>query len=474
MTTQELFNNFSRGINWNATSYIAYKILVTLFTFTLYRYATAETFSYWANINSTLFLLLLWSDFGLRKSIPRFLPELAHNQRHLFIRHAIWFQALILIGLLPLFAYYLWIFPRIHNTYILAISSGLFITEGCVSLMRLLCHTYFLHRPFNILATSIMILEIGITLSMLIILEEQKLLSVMLGVKLCASIILLVLASILFARRHKSYSGTHTTSWDSMRGKFIKHSGIMWVNTNLKSLSERNFLVPFFTYAIGPVYANIFKVANDAALLFYRILIKTVGSADTVLLAHVQAREDRGILMPIAFTKLTTKVAAICLPLLGVIFVIFLQGDYLFNDPFIFRLFLIMSCGYIAEVLLLPYERILEINHNYWLLFLAYIPYGIMLVLLFTQQLNMILGLLGAIICIHIVRLVSLCMMVAFAHYHYHLKFPFRYFLKHAFIYVCIALCTHSSLEYVKPWYAQRAPYIVAYLHNRIKPYYHS
>jgi hypothetical protein len=86
MTTQELFNNFSQGVSWNATFYIFYKIVTTIFTFSLYYTLSTDIFSAWANINSSLFLLLLWTDFGLRKSIARYCAQLINTEKSLFIR----------------------------------------------------------------------------------------------------------------------------------------------------------------------------------------------------------------------------------------------------------------------------------------------------------------------------------------------------------------------------------------------------
>ena len=93
-----------------------------------------------------------------------------------------------------------------------------------------------------------------------------------------------------------------------IKNAFIKHSLIMWANNNLKSLSERNFLVPFFTHIFGPGPANLFKVANDGALLFYRIAIKTIGTTDTSLLAHIETSQQHKKLMPIRAQEPKSKI----------------------------------------------------------------------------------------------------------------------------------------------------------------------
>jgi len=192
----------------------------------------------------------------------------------------------------------------------------------------------------------------------------------------------------------------------------------MWTNNNLKSLSERNFFIPFITYTMGPVLANSFKIANDAALLFYRIVVKTIGTTDTLLLAHIVTLKQKK-LMRFAFTKLTTKVTRLCLPLLGVVFFLAIKGSRSTQNPFVFHLFIIMAIGYLIETMFLPYERMLEVNSKYKYLALAYIPYVVMLMGIFSGITMPFFGLLGSIMIVHGVRLVSLSMIVYFV-YEYH------------------------------------------------------
>lgn len=454
MTTQELFKNFSHGVRWNAAFYIFYKITTTIFTFVLYYTLDTVIFSAWVNINSSLFLLLLWTDFGLRKSITQYSAQLIDKEKYLFMYHIIWFQIALLILALPLFIYYLFTTLHIALHAILPIASAVFISEGCVSLVRSIFHAEFSHKKFNSISTYTYIAELVINITLVYTIPNAvSLICALLSTKLCANIIILAISYKLHTRKTDMHASIPHTSWSHIRSQFIQHTSIMWINNNLKSLSERNFLVPFFTHTIGPVYANIFKVANDAALLFYRIAIKTIGTTDTALLAHVQARIDSDEVMPLAFRRLTTKVVGLCLPLLGIIMVVSLQSNYWFNSSFIFYAFIIMATCYLTEILLLPYERLLEIKQNYFLLFIAYVPYSIMLILLFTHQLNTYLGLLGTIACIHGVRLVSLLIMAVCARYYYVAQFPFRFFIKGACVCTGVVLVIHQGIHYSQSWY---------------------
>ena len=79
MNFNQLISQFNSGINWNACFYIIYKSTNTLVTFLLYQHLTSYDFTIWAITNSTIYITLLWADFGLQKSIPRYSPVFAQD-----------------------------------------------------------------------------------------------------------------------------------------------------------------------------------------------------------------------------------------------------------------------------------------------------------------------------------------------------------------------------------------------------------
>ena len=425
MNTHELFSKFSQGLNWNALLYTTYKLLFTLLSFMLFNTLTTTDFSCWANINSTVFLLLLWLDFGFRKSVPRYSPEFVKDSQanKKFISAIILFQSLVLVSSIPLLQFFLKIIIQTLNqpkTPVIILGSMLFITEGIIAILRLIYHSYFLHKQFNLLAIIFMIIEMVINITLIYTISQSSiLLTVILINKIIVNTIIGIISSIMLVKIIPSPIATPTKiNIHQITRKFIKHSAIMWINNNLKSLSERNFFIPFITYTMGPVLANSFKIANDAALLFYRIVIKTIGTTDTLLLAHIVTLKQKK-LMQFAFTKLTTKVTRLCLPLLGIVLFLAIKGNTSTQNPFVFHLFIIMAIGYLIETMFLPYERILEVNNKYKYLALAYIPYVVMLISIFSGITMPFFGLLGSIMIVHSVRLVSLSMIIYFV-YEYH------------------------------------------------------
>ena len=453
MDTHDLFSKFSQGLNWNALLYTTYKLLFTFLSFTLFNRLTTADFSCWANVNSIVFLLLLWLDFGFRKSVPRYSPEFLNDKQanKKFVRAIILFQSFVLISSIPLLQFLLKIVIQNPGPAIIMLASILFITEGMGAILRLIYHSYFLHKQFNLLAIIIMMSEMSINMILIYTINQSAfLVTTILINKIVTGAIMGIGSSIMLIGIIPSPIIITKINTRQITKKFIKHSAIMWVNNNLKSLSERNFFIPFITYTLGPVIANSFKVANDAALLFYRIVIKTIGTTDTLLLAHIVTLKQKK-LMQFAFTKLITKVTHLCLPLLGIVFFLAIKGSITIQNPFIFHAFLIMVTGYLIETMLLPYERILEVNNNYKQLILSYIPYVIMLISVFSGISISFFGLLGSILLIHGVRLVSLSIIIYFV-YKYHPN------------YVASNLYPNILSKYIFRFFSSLSNYLISYL----------
>ncbi len=457
MNTHDLFSKFSQGLNWNALLYTTYKLLFTLLSFLLFNRLTTADFSCWANVNSIVFLLLLWLDFGFRKSVPRYSPEFLNDKQanKKFVRTIILFQSFVLIGSIPLLQFLLKIVIQNPGPAIIMLASILFITEGMGAILRLIYHSYFLHKQFNLLAIIIIMSEMGINMILIYTINQSAfLVTTILINKIVTGAIMGIGSSIMLIGIIPSPIITTKINTRQTTKKFIKHSAFMWVNNNLKSLSERNFFIPFITYTLGPVIANSFKVANDAALLFYRIVIKTIGTTDTLLLAHVVTLKQKK-LMQFAFTKLITKVINLCLPLLGIVLFLAIKGNITVENPFVFHAFLIMVTGYLIETMFLPYERILEVNSNYKQLILSYIPYIIMLISIFSGISIPFFGLLGSILLIHSVRLVSLSIIVYFV-YKYHPSYITSS--------LYIPNISNISSKYIFAFFSYLVNYLISYL----------
>ena len=448
MNNTQLFNKFTQALNWNAFSYVIYKLLFTTLSFVLYTKLSTIEFSIWANVNCVVYLMLLWADCGFRKSIPRFAPVFAQNKRgfYYFTRGVIAFQVGLTALLLPLFLYF--IIQLVSTQYIFyALGCFLFVTEGIVAIMRLVFHSYFWQKQFNLMATSFMIMQIGINLGFFLYgFESTRLMYVLFINNIITGLLITFFSLILLKIINKDeiIQNTKQINIKKETQQFAKHSVIMWVYNALKSLSERNFLVPFLTVTVGPLIANAFKVANDGALFFYRIVIKTIGTSDTSLFSFIEIKKANKTLLNTAFKKLTIRIAILCIPLLALVTTVYLNGAHFTNENII-KTLSIMATGYLIETLFLPYERILEVKRRYWYLFACYLPYICMLVFLISGNIFGTLSLVKAVIVVHSIRLLSLFCMVFCSWFLYNVQFPAKFILYISIVSLIIVAILYQS-----------------------------
>jgi len=468
MNIDQITKKFIQGTRWNASFYTLRKISSTILTVILFKKLSTIEFSIWANLHSAIFLVLLWLDFGFKKSLPRYCPEFAKNKQSMkqFAKYIVLFQALAIAAILPIFivtvSYLLTRSQITSKIHLLYLGCMLFAAEGLRSVMRLIYHSYFWQKQFNTLMSCLIIAKT--TVNLIIIFSAypiQKLLKLLLIAEISTSIIAAIISTIMlkYLYKDKNYPGNKILDFNKTMKDFAQHSGMMWVNNNLKSFTERNFMLLILTRILGPAQSNLFKLANDGALLFQRIVKKTIGTTDTSLLSHAQNLTGQGKVMHTAFTRLANKISSLCAPLLGILLIILINfKGRLFSNPFVFKTFVIITMFYLTESLLSPYERILEIKRRYLLLSISYSPYILMLLFgLFSFAKNSIisqLGLLGMIIIIHFFRLSSFLIMVYFVKQKYKIQFPLKNLIRMFSTSMAICLFASVALKVFLYWQA--------------------
>ncbi len=259
--------------------------------------------------------------------------------------------------------------------------------------------------------------------------------------KVCMSIIaifsLLSSLKMLYQPVHDNDEPINTKQ---LTKDFVKHSGVMWLTTSLRSLSERNFIVPFLTYSAGPALANAFKLGNDAALVFQRIVLKTIGTADTSLFSYIKIGTEEKKLTEVAFRKLTTKITSLSLPLLGLIGLLAWGFYGKSENTLIFHIFCIIGISYLVEVMLLPYERLLEVKRKYKYLLSVYAFYSLLLMILIFACSSSLIGMRVTIALLCTVRLVSLLIMAYISRSLFQVQFPFKSFFNRMVICVGVGI----------------------------------
>jgi len=433
MKTDDLFRAFADSHRWNALVQLIHKASFAILSFSLYKALTVADYSIWANANSTIFLTLLWLDFGLRKTIPRYAPRFADsttNMRRFVIGVALIQITLILIALpFLIWNFRNWTSGTCYSHTLPLLAGSLFLVEGANGLLRLLHHAYFWVKQFNRFVAMTALIET--MLALVIIWAAPPSATIVLGILSVKLVTALMLAGAAIWQLHTLLQRPKNISCEEKKKpppakELVIHAGAMWTTNTLKSLSERNFMFPFLTHTMGAELANLFKVSNDAALFFYRMVLKTIGSTDTTLFAHVDVVGWRQNLVATAFDKLSIRVAALVIPLLGIAVLCTCACSQFCVNGVIFQLFLIMTVAYLLEMILLPYERVLEVQRRYAALARTYIPYLVAITMLLATSGMTSIGLVGTVLAIHIVRLVTLLLISRTVQRDYRLLLPIK------------------------------------------------
>jgi len=181
-------------------------------------------------------------------------------------------------------------------------------------------------------------------------------------------------------------------------------------------------MFPLITHIFGIYEANAFKIANDFSLLICRAAIKTIGTTDATMLAHAHQDGSGKTTMQDAFARVTTRSAALCIPLLGIVGVMIVKNYPASHTSF--SLFALMTTGYLLETILAPCERLLEIKKRYLAIILSYLPcLAITLCMLFGTVAS--IGLLSTIALVQLVRLVTALLLAGILAYTDHIYLPF-------------------------------------------------
>ena len=424
MNKPTLFSYFNAALGWNAAFYGLYKIVSAALTFFLFKQLSPSFFSCWATGNSLIFLLLLWIDCGFKKSIPRFCPlYLGINYHRVFITKVLMLRILIVLVSFPFVWFCLkswWGHPDIVPWVMF-----LFFTHGMASVFELLYHAHFWQKEYAIMHTASLVLETLCNITLLSsTTNAQQIVKGLFLNKAIGAIVVTMFAMLLLPYLYKKTTLTSNSmphNQSELKRSFIRYSLFMWWSTTIKSLSERNFLVPFFTITLGEPLANTFKVANDAALVFQRTVLRTIGIADMSLLSYAMLEETSQFMQ--AFTHLARTLIFLTLPL-ATVTVLLTKKFRTLDSTELAVLFGIIITGYMVEMVLSPYERLLEVKFRFKELCKSYIPYLIGYTALIVAAMQNRIGLVVYIGLTQTLRLTSAVCMLWYGYDRHNDPFP--------------------------------------------------
>lgn len=418
---QPLFSSFYKALGWNAFSYIVYKCCAMLLALFLYKRMEQQDFTAWATLTSVTFLLLLFLDCGFRKSVPRYCPDFLATRTTYkrFISTIVVVQITILVLSLPW--YYTWVVPSFitpayqeSQKLVYGLAAVFFFLQGIIALLRLIYYAHFWNKQFNTAMAIVVSLEsLTAILCCFIDISNRWILTCVLAIHCAGSLVLtLICSSMLFWLPYKTRPSNRVSA-KTLTSQFITHSCFMWGSNVIKSITERNFLLPYVVYYLGPGVGALFKLTHDASLFFYRFAHKTLATNDTSLLAY--ARQDEPFFFKLAFIKLKRTVLLL-VAMISTLACVLSFFSCIYEPAFLPRsaiaLFCIFFLGYMVEIVLSPYERLLEVSREYRSLVVAYMPYCFLLMVMLYTKTIITAGLVPFVAILQLLRCLSSCLMV--------------------------------------------------------------
>lgn len=415
MNTKELFHAFNAGLFWNGSLYFAYRLSSLALSLVLFTKLDSIQYCSWTTSMSCIYLTLAWLDCGLKKSVTRYSHVFTSSARvyGFFVLALIAFQLPVLTFVGP------WLFKKMTcaisgSTAFAVYLIPLLLTEGLISIFKILFHAQFFIKQFNVLGFSLLIFRTMIVIASVwygiaqpIPLLYQVHLITNIITLLCAPPLLYYLSMKSFLSKKELVSQKIGDSSFILVFDFVRHSVIMWSTSLARTLSERNFLIPLFSVILGPFATANFKVSNDIALLAQRLLAKTIGTTDTALLATCLLEPGKKHLLPVALKHIIKSLLLLSVPCM----IIILVCSY--YAPKHATLALLLASFYLIQNLLTPFERYSEVTQRYGRIYMSYIPYSVMLIYFYLTP-TPHFSLITLLVIVHCARLSTLILMALF------------------------------------------------------------
>ncbi len=407
-------SKFLKAIAWSGCLYGLYKTSSTFFTIKLFNDVSCEIFSLWASLNSIIFLILLFLDGGLRKSIPHFaqlfVSKSFYHRSFIYSVALVNFLLLLIVGIPLLIGIIYYLLPTLYTKYLLWPAILILIIEGISSFCVIIYQAHFLQYLYAIPYSCALLIETALNFFILnkYNLSQEKLLIHLCINKIIIKGLMCIIMTIIFwwwiSRTKKPYNHTHYPIF--WHRAFIKHTALMWASTLIKSLSERNFLLLLFTYSINNMTANLFKISHDSTIIFQRIAFKTIGVSDTAFLTQHNKNDDH-------YTRNRFKVLSNTIMYMSIPLILLVTGIFLYHlerySTDMILIFIIFTIGYALEIILSPYERMLETQKAYRLLWISYIPYMFIFIISTIFLIKGIIMHIPYLLSIQIARAISAC-----------------------------------------------------------------
>lgn len=421
MTKESISTLFSEGLLWNGILYSLYKILSLGATCFLYMVLPTHEYNMWALVQSTIFMLVLILDCGMKKTIPRYILLFAKNKKT-YTTFLVWlFVATLCITFfigIPLLYYitthYLSLVVYKEKKALLAF---LLLGETLLATIATLYHSHFMQKYYYSLYLVCFAAEMAlVSLCATGYYTSIPFIVSFLYIKLFFCIVMVIstlyYVPLLYKTIFQRYQDLEEKPTIPHYKEIVFHALSMWASTSLKALTEKNGLFPFITTTYGTTVANCFKVTHDCTLFFQRIALKTIGINDIAALSYELTNQTTTIISYKTTTIIKHKIMILCSSIFLIGSSVGIFYHYYYKGAFLFPLFLLSLSCYMIEILLSPFERVLEAQQKYSALWIRYSPYIILITMLLFFKWYINWSLFTCMLYIHLTRLVSALLML--------------------------------------------------------------
>ena len=342
----QLRTQFHTAVHWNTVAYVCQRAAYTILHIYLYYHIPTTSFVAWTSLLSIIYITIYMCDAGLRKSIPLYI-DTPYIQRWCLAVYSV-----IGIAITPIviaYAYWLSPYPIIDNTSIMLYLIPLLVISQTLLIGARIVHTsQFNNRSFAYINTLWLAIEVTITIAVIEYTQTAQAISICLASKAIFGSAAVVHAMYTLPR-------SINTTRQSSRTLFTQHTTYMWGISIIRSLSERNVMMPVLAWIAPPDIAAIYKIVHDAVMMIYRTLIKSIDINDITILRDARTRAY-------AFFQLSIKLINWCTVACCVLVAI----DYMMTSINAYHsLLLVIGYSSIIEVVISPWDRLREITYDY-------------------------------------------------------------------------------------------------------------
>ena len=360
----KIFSLFLQALSWNAAGALVYKFILLTYQFLLFKAIDAQLYGQIGTIFSGIYFLISITNFGFEYNFFPLFEKLGNSKKNaaLFMQYC---YIRIFIGFLVGFAflacacYTPFIFGFLQSTiqsmpfYLLAICSGIIITESikksCIIIMQL----SFQNKISSILEVCALILYIG-TIGFYYYKYQTISLSILL-IALLGTVFLEIIGCIWCIKNWYAKLPEGKEIINIPKGQILHEQFYNYINQLIKAVFSPNCLLLLASMQLGFYKVGIIKLLTEVIGFLYAFFHKTVALAAGATFIQINKEKHHNI--PALFSQITNLYSIVVQLLVWSCCILqyYLQS-YEFPEQN-FAIFIIIFIS-MLEYMMLPYEKL--------------------------------------------------------------------------------------------------------------------